>query len=347
MHLKNTLLVIAVIVVIVAVTAPRWLGRSSDGDPDPDEMAGPSLLQLDGQPESLSGVGPGLAARRARLDELGADRGTEERRQEYRELLLWFVRSHPGDEILQKWRFTPLEDPEGWAAAIELLQDLAEDDDAPSDVLHNYAQWMLATDRDTSYEVYERLQQREPEEPLWHSMEATLIRLDRRTGDIDSPEAIARAEASRDALAEALRFVEGPNRVQDLASGVEAAVLAGDRESAERWAAELFTTPPEWDEQGSRRRAHQALGILALRDGDPSAASAQLAAMATAEPGRTGRSFGPQMLLARELLLLGHRQPVLDFLDVIALHWSAGQCTAWQAEIAAGQIPNFGAHLRY
>lgn len=60
-------------------------------------------------------------------------------------------------------------------------------------------------------------------------------------------------------------------------------------------------------------------------------------------------SFGPNMLLAKELLLAGERDAVLAYIDACGRFWEhdAGSLWAWRRIINAGGIPNFGAHLMF
>ena len=86
---------------------------------------------------------------------------------------------------------------------------------------------------------------------------------------------------------------------------------------------------------------------MALRLGQPKAA-AGFFADACATPGSPQLdSFGPNMLLAQELLQAGERDAVLRSIDVCARDWQfdAGASWAWKRIIRDGGIPNFGAHL--
>jgi len=91
------------------------------------------------------------------------------------------------------------------------------------------------------------------------------------------------------------------------------------------------------------------LGRVALRQGDTASAVRYLYAAANVSGGGSLSSFGPNMMLAKELLEKGQRQAVLEYLRLRAKFWSydRGQIARWTAEINAGKIPEFGANLIY
>ena len=72
------------------------------------------------------------------------------------------------------------------------------------------------------------------------------------------------------------------------------------------------------------------------------------------EAGRTPgspqlNSFGPNMLLAKELLEKGETATVLEYLDLCTKFWRIdhGSVSTWKKLIADGKQPNFFANLLY
>lgn len=91
------------------------------------------------------------------------------------------------------------------------------------------------------------------------------------------------------------------------------------------------------------------LGRLAFRGGDIARAKAELV-----EAGRTRGSpqldtFGPSMGLAKDLLERGERAAVLEYFELCSKFWEMGaeKLAAWRAAIERGDVPDFGANLRY
>ena len=96
---------------------------------------------------------------------------------------------------------------------------------------------------------------------------------------------------------------------------------------------------------------HVYLGLFALRRENIPLARLELLKAGMPPAGGVIRSFGPNFLLARELLRRGERQPVLDFCQRIKQFWLLPlrlyYMSGWVREIKAGKIPEFGIHLYY
>ena len=60
-------------------------------------------------------------------------------------------------------------------------------------------------------------------------------------------------------------------------------------------------------------------------------------------------SFGPNMSLARDLLMQGETATVLAYFEQCRVFWKMGGSflDAWSTQVQAGAIPDFGANLRY
>ncbi|CAH1002056.1 hypothetical protein LEM8419_02971 [Neolewinella maritima] len=97
---------------------------------------------------------------------------------------------------------------------------------------------------------------------------------------------------------------------------------------------------------------HQAnivLGLVALENDHVDRAEAYLTAAAATPGSAQLTSFGPNMLLAKKLLLAGRRRTVLTYLDRCGAFWklSFGRLWRWKLEIRTGRIPNFGHNLTH
>jgi len=94
---------------------------------------------------------------------------------------------------------------------------------------------------------------------------------------------------------------------------------------------------PEYD-------MNEIRGRVALRHGDREAAVEFLRRAGRTHGSPQLSSFGPRFVLARELLEVGERAAVLDFLDAVALFWHGADAEAALAdarrEIEAGRIPD-------
>ena len=128
-------------------------------------------------------------------------------------------------------------------------------------------------------------------------------------------------------------------------------VDTGDLRTAAVLADEALAMAPaherDWNYGNVLHKANLARGRIALRVHQPKAAAVFLL-----EAGRTPGSpqldsFGPNMLLARELLEAGERDAVLQYIDLVSKFWrhDAGAVAAWKRMIMKGDTPNFGGNL--
>ena len=96
-------------------------------------------------------------------------------------------------------------------------------------------------------------------------------------------------------------------------------------------------------------QANTVLGLVALENDRIERAVAYLDAAGRTPGSAQLTSFGPNMLLAKKLLQMGRRRPVLRYLNHCGAFWklSFGRLWRWKLEIRAGRIPNFGANLTH
>lgn len=120
----------------------------------------------------------------------------------------------------------------------------------------------------------------------------------------------------------------------------------GAIESAEAYSRELLEIAPRyeknWNYGNAIHDAHTVLGRVALARGDVEKARSELLA-AGATPGSPQlNSFGPKMVLARELLQRGERDVVLQYFRECDRFWEPGHYTLrfWSLQVRL-HIPPF------
>ena len=142
-----------------------------------------------------------------------------------------------------------------------------------------------------------------------------------------------------------------------LANLAPAALAAGETEKAENYARELMVVADKRIHNRVIRSSsmgyatyisNMVLGRIALENGEIDKAKEHLLAAGRV----TGRhpdlaTFGPSMILAKQLLEKGERETVIQYLDLCANFWKneRGRLEKWKNIIKQGGMPDFGANL--
>ena len=146
---------------------------------------------------------------------------------------------------------------------------------------------------------------------------------------------------------------EPRERLNDLPEANQAAFEAGDYEQAAAYSNEALSLAqqPEYADISADaiHYGNIVLGRIALRSGDIAAASAYLLKSAAIRGSPHLQTFGPNMMLAKELLEKGERQSVLEYFDLCGKFWSLddGKLKQWNSAVLSGKTPDFGPNLRY
>jgi thiamine pyrophosphokinase len=166
----------------------------------------------------------------------------------------------------------------------------------------------------------------------------------------DAPKRVAADKAH---LQKAKRVSERALFLGDLAKD---SFSAGEVADAKMFAEELREIvrkkKDEWDFRAAKGKAIQdvniVLGRLALKEGRVAEAKTYLLAAGKGFDSSLENLDCPRnMSLARDLLLKGEKQVVLQYLEECKNSWIRGfdQIREWSAEITDGKIPDFGANL--
>jgi hypothetical protein len=91
------------------------------------------------------------------------------------------------------------------------------------------------------------------------------------------------------------------------------------------------------------------LGRLALQGGDVGKAREHLLAAGRVSGSPVLKSFGPNMLLAKELVERGERETVVEYFHLCGKFWEheGGKLGRWEAVVKQGGTPDFGPNLSY
>ena len=105
----------------------------------------------------------------------------------------------------------------------------------------------------------------------------------------------------------------------------------------------------DWHYGNAVHHGHLVLGRIALRKGDTDAAKQHLLAAGRTPGSPQLDSFGPNMMLAKELLAAGEAETVLEYFELCGVFWAMGapRLRRWAALVREGRTPDFRANLVY
>ncbi len=145
----------------------------------------------------------------------------------------------------------------------------------------------------------------------------------------------------------------GRDLFYNLADLAKRALDAGENDKAEAYSKQLLQMAPryskDWNYGNAIFYGNFVLGRIAVKRGSLKQAGQYLLA-AGATPGSAQLdSFGPNMILAKELLQKGQSGVVLQYLALCRNFWEDGhrQLDEWSAEVRNGGIPDFNRSLNY
>ncbi len=131
------------------------------------------------------------------------------------------------------------------------------------------------------------------------------------------------------------------------------AFKAGKLETAETLAKDLLSQAEKWEKNWNYGNAvhfgNLVLGHVALKRGKTADAKAYLLKAGKISGSPQLNTFGPNMLLASELLAKGEKDVVLEYLELTRAFWSPdlSKIDEWKPIIEGGKFPDFGPNLRY
>jgi len=132
-----------------------------------------------------------------------------------------------------------------------------------------------------------------------------------------------------------------------------AAFKAGDMKKAKSYSYDLLkqaeTWKTNWNYGNAIHVANLVLGRIALANGALEDAKNFLLDAGKTPGSPQLNSFGPNMLLAMELLEKGERKTVIQYFDLCAKFWEPkfSRLDDWKGSINRDEIPEFGPNLRY
>ncbi|HEY3243592.1 MAG TPA: RNA polymerase subunit sigma-24 [Phycisphaerae bacterium] len=267
--------------------------------------------------------------------------------------VLWIIEHHPEADICgsPEAGLDAILESVAYREARELWLKKSDGDGVSAKVLGNAANFLLLQSPEDAERLLKRAQALEPQNPEWPQRLGHLYQLKSRNlfGKTDR-EAAKRAliayEQALDASPKADRYL----LLDDTA---KAALAAGELEKARRYATEVLDLAVEtdanrdWNHGNAIHHGNLVLGRVALAEGKIEEAEKFLLKAGKTPGSPQLNSFGPNMLLAKELLEKGRKEAVIEYLRLCGRFWNKSQTDKWIEHIEAGKTPDFGANLDY
>jgi tetratricopeptide (TPR) repeat protein len=291
--------------------------------------------------------------------------------------VLWLIENAPRSKIAG----TPTaclerdEDDESYEQARGLWLKHLEANPHDTAILGNAANFFILRDMALSEKLLQTARSLEPRNPQWSDRLGHLyhLRAGREDTDLRENSATALREfkaaeevklgvpwhadepeaAGQDAQVAVTTLLTRMHSLPDLA---KTACDAGEFEEAARYANDLLELtqsdrlPPFFRNEGNAiHDGNLVLGRCALIDGKVEEAKKYLLAAGMTPGSPQLGSFGPNMTLAKALLERGEVGTVVEYFELCRRFWKMGgtELDEWIAQAQGGEIPDFGANLRY
>lgn len=215
--------------------------------------------------------------------------------------------------------------------------------------IRNAARFFLLHDRKISEELLLKGQKLAAEDPEWPASLGRLYSL----GLMSIAMGPVRNAAAKKAFQQyelAYDHSDSMGRdalVSDLA---KAAFDAGLIDDAKKFAERMLEGDAAgWNRGHKIHHGNLILGRIALAEGDIDEAKSRLILAGKTDGSPQLNSFGPNMLLAKELLERGETATVLQYFELCKEFWNSPrrELDRWTDDVKANRIPQFGANLAY
>jgi hypothetical protein len=149
------------------------------------------------------------------------------------------------------------------------------------------------------------------------------------------------------------RAAREQNRFHNLKKMAEMALRSSSFEEAVVLAEELLKCAEKWRENWDYGNAihhgHRIIGLVSLQQGKIDEARRHLISSGEIPGFPRLNSFGPNMQLAKAMLEAGEAESVIEYFQLCRKCWKCerGRLDAWLLDVRHGEMPSFGANLRY
>lgn len=233
-------------------------------------------------------------------------------------------------------------------------------------LLEHAASYFFLEDRDLAETFLKQCRDLDPENPHWPGLLAQLYELptgekragengknkkpkkqkvDKKQQQKNEAENLARAKAAFAERERALSLATTETAVlYALTDLPQSAINCGEIEKAKLYADRLLEIVDQHlanrNYSNSIYEAYSALGRIALREGNVELAKEHLLKSVSVSGSPQLNSFGPDMVLAQELLNAGEKEIIYEFFFRVSIFWKDECLEIWANQIRNGTIPN-------
>lgn len=263
----------------------------------------------------------------------------------------WLITNAPESEVLglPYSQLDKVLEPESYDRAKQAWLRAIQESPENLSVLGNASKFFLLNDREISEELLLKGQKLDAEDPEWPASLGQLYSL----GLTSLPTGPVRKAAAKKAFRQyelAYDRAESMERDALLSDLAKTALDAGLIDDAKNFAEKMLDDDAAGWNRGNRiHHGNLILGRIALSEGDVDEAKSRLLLAGKTNGSPQLNSFGPNMLLAKELLEQGETEVVLEYFDLCREFWTSPrrQLEQWTDDVKANRIPHFGANLAY
>jgi len=267
------------------------------------------------------------------------------------EHILWLIRNRPEAAVLSKpaGRIHYILDPEGYSEGKKAWMDQWQKDPTNWIVLDNAAKFFMHQDSDLAIELLRQGQSLEGDNPNWPEQLGRMYALD-IIGEDSTEMKTELAEKALVHFEKAYDLSDGRGQAYLLTDLAKMALRANRYEKATGYASAMLALSedsPDWNSGEHIHHGNLVLGRIALAEGDIEEAKRRLIAAGKTTGSPSLNSFGPDMMLAKELLQKGEKEVVLEYFRLCAGFWELGQdrLEEWSDLVQANRVPDFGGNL--
>lgn len=263
----------------------------------------------------------------------------------------WFIENAPDSDVLGTpySQLDKILNAAGYRSVKQAWMKAIEQSPQDAQRLGKASGFFLIHDREIAEDLLRKAQKLEPDNPAWAGSLGQLYSLRMQY----APPGPKRKATAKKAFAQyklAYELANSKGKQVPFANLAKSAYEAGQLTEAKKYAEEMLESVNEgWNAGNQIHHGNLILGRIALSQGDLAEAKSRLLLAGKTSGSPQLGSFGPNMLLAQELLQQGEKEIVLEYFELCKKFWKSPRrgLERWIEDVKADRTPAFGGNLAY